>query len=90
MNALRAAENEPPSADLLLYLAEFADAGGKPEDPLAVDRDLGDHEAAANDSPDQAETPTETESKTATAIETKTDAKPDDDAAEPATPDAPR
>lgn len=31
------AHAEAPSAELLLYLAEFADERGQPEDPMAVD-----------------------------------------------------
>ncbi len=33
------ANADAPSAELLLYLAEFADEEGKPEDPLALDAD---------------------------------------------------
>lgn len=40
MNAHAAEEVAPPSAELLLYLAEFADEEGKPEDPVAVDAQM--------------------------------------------------
>jgi len=33
---------DAPSAELLLYLAEFADAEGKPEDPVRIERELPD------------------------------------------------
>jgi hypothetical protein len=39
-HAHAADESEAPSAELLLYLAEFADDNGKPDDPVAVDREL--------------------------------------------------
>ena len=38
---------EAPSAELLLYLAEFADEEGKPDDPLALEPET-DHEPATD------------------------------------------
>lgn len=58
---------EAPSAELLLYLAEFADEDGKPEDPLTLEPD---HEAEAEAEPDTAP-PT-----TAKPDDAKADAKP--------------
>lgn len=56
---------EAPSAELLLYLAEFADEDGKPEDPLALEPD---HEAEAE--------PDTTPPTTAKPDDAKADAKP--------------
>lgn len=47
----------PPSADLLLYLAEFGDDTGAVDDPIAVDRALADPDAATTLKPRQPREP---------------------------------
>lgn len=51
MTAGAAEEVAPPSAELLLYLAEFADEEGKPEDPVAVDAQMPAEPATRKEEP---------------------------------------
>ena len=83
---LALADAQAPSAELLLYLAEFADDEGKPDDPLAVDREL----APAAEPAAAASTTARPVAGNKPTPPAKTPAKTDDDAAEPAKPDAPR
>jgi len=52
---------DAPSAELLLYLAEFADAQGQPEDPIRVERELPRDPADATETPIPSPAPPETD-----------------------------
>jgi len=60
---------DAPSAELLLYLAEFADENGTPEDPLAL-------EPASGGEPDDKPSTDATPSTTTIPDDAKADAKP--------------
>ena len=70
-NGATAEDSDAPSAELLLYLAEFADERGQPEDPMAVDDALTTEQKTAT------KTPTDSAAK-AKPDDAKADAKPAD------------